>query len=1126
MQIKVFGTLEISHDGDAITVGRQKCRGLLAVLVSSHPHGMTLEALGHALWPDADSQQSTNSVRVHISHLRRYFGPQSGVIARGAGRYSVAMDRIGIDVAQFEDLSREARALVTSGNPRAACDVFERAVALWNGEPYEEFRDIDALRGEFVRLDALCLDTLEGYATALLDDDRADEACRLLEPPIERHLIREALAARLMLALYRTGRQQDALALFGRVKSALADGLGLLPSASLQSLADAIVLQRGELDLAPIPQTVDRSSAVRTSPEPFIGRETASLALAETWGNAGAGRPQLATVEGAAGIGKSMLVARFVDQIQRDGFTVVAGRCDPDPTDPYQPFPELVRNMLALAPPTDTSPTLIGELRHLVPDLAPQLPPVPEPAEPSAGRHRLFAAVAMLLANPDQPRLLLIEDLHWARPDALLLLRHILREASGQLMVLATVRHDEVSGDPARRESLFDGLLGHPDCVITLETMTRHEIAALIRAVAPAGQRGNWLEHVDELADVSAGNPLRVREVLRQLALEPTAAISEIVPDDVRTLVARRVRALDEDARIVVQTAAVFGRTFSLPQVALATDLSESQVLDALEQASDVGLVTEDVHVDDFTFAHPMFRNAVYHGLTHSRRVRRHIACADVLAAQIDRDGTSGLWTDAARHLISARPVSDAGRTATFAARAGEAAADRYAHGEAAVWFRHAVECAEASEASERDVAYLRIALGKALENSGELDAARIEFFLVADIARARSDAQLLADTVVAATPRESVIDTEVTPRLAALIDEALTAVNADDPSRIRLLRSAVLTRLYSDPDSVDALAREAAHLSSSCEDPQLRHWALTLSFFEHDVQADSQRRLATTRAIRNNSASHDLVQDVGGDTRRLLVELLVQGELDEFDRELEELHRTAQRTSIPSDIYWASALLATRTMMDRCSSDVEELVKAAGLRGKHLQVFASGGTQVLQMFALRYQQGRVREMTAGLSVPAPSSPKILAGSSLLALSFCEADRHSEAAALLDRAITDDEVLLPPDNFRNAAVALFGGVAAQCGRRSQRALIRRELERRVDEFCVFGAGGAVFGTSHHWLARLDAADGDETGSADHLRAAIGLCQYSGATFWADAARQALTASHRHIRQDAVTHRDQ
>ncbi|MBK5288255.1 MAG: AAA family ATPase, partial [Acidimicrobiia bacterium] len=332
MDIRAFGRLTVTNDGESVPITRQKCRALLALLISHYPNGLSPDAIADALWPDADFERAANSVRVHATYLRRALSCADGVIPRTDGRYRLNVEPDEIDVQRFERLSLDARSVAGSGDPSGACAIYEAAIAEWRGAPFQDWRDLPALRNEIVRIESLRLDTLEGFATALLDDERQDQVCRLLEPIIDDQLIRETLAARLMLALYRTGRQQDALGLFGKVKRALSEGLGLLPSNQLQGLADMIVMHDAELgvgDASPTPRVLDQP---RRRSE-FIGRAKELQALEGAWRRAAGGAPQLAYVAGVAGIGKSTVVARFADGVRGEGAQVFQGACDPDPVD-------------------------------------------------------------------------------------------------------------------------------------------------------------------------------------------------------------------------------------------------------------------------------------------------------------------------------------------------------------------------------------------------------------------------------------------------------------------------------------------------------------------------------------------------------------------------------------------------------------------------------------------------------------------------------------------------------------------------------------------------------------------------------------------------------------------------
>jgi len=319
-----------------------------------------------------------------------------------------------------------------------------------------------------------------------------------------------------------------------------------------------------------------------------------------------------------------------------------------------------------------------------------------------------------------------------------------------------------------------------------------------------------------------------------------------------------------------------------------------------------------------------------------------------------------------------------------------------------------------------------------------------------------------------------------------------------------------VYARYCFDLASVDSYAREAERLSMLSSDPEIRGWALGLRYLTHSDE--DEVRIALSAELLEHSRHHNLSSQHGDASRRFLIDLLIHGRMDEFNSELHALNQFARSTSNPFDQYWGAALTATRALMQSASTTTGELIDAAALLGRQLQVFETTGLHMLQTFALRYQQGRAREMTVGLSEGATDKPPIVAGSGLLALALAEAGRLDQARQALDRVVNHDGILLPRDNFWLGGVALFSGVAAACGSESQRQLLRVNLEPRADRFCLFGAGGAVFGCGHHWMARLAAADGDHRAAQDHLAEAARICDDAGARYWADRARTEAAAA--------------
>ncbi len=433
-------------------------------------------------------------------------------------------------------------------------------------------------------------------------------------------------------------------------------------------------------------------------------------------------------------------------------------------------------------------------------------------------------------------------------------------------------------------------------------------------------------------------------------------------------------------------------------------------------------------------------------------------------------------------------------------------AARRYAHEEAVDWYRHAVECATFGRWSDQDVARLRLALGIELELSGELEAARVEYQAAADIARATDDLDLFCEAISAATPPSSILDRAFAEVLARQADEALSWMASDDLRRVRILQAAAFSRLYWDPDALANYAEEAQELAHRSDEVLVKHRALVVQYVS-SYSFPISDRLALSEGIDAHSRHPGLQRERGFAMSRRLIDLLQAGDIAAFDQELEGLSQSSRVTSIPYEIYWSAALFATRQLMRSASSESESLIDAAATLGRRLQIDDSTGMHMLQTFAARYQQGRTREITRDLETPDAGDPPVLAGTALLALAFTESGELDAARTLLDRVVTPHGIRIPMDNFWFGGASIFAGVAAACGSEGQRRTLREALSTRADEFCVFGGGGAVFGTGHHWLARMAVADQQWDAAAAHLAEATRICQDSDAPFWETLARK-------------------
>ena len=440
-------------------------------------------------------------------------------------------------------------------------------------------------------------------------------------------------------------------------------------------------------------------------------------------------------------------------------------------------------------------------------------------------------------------------------------------------------------------------------------------------------------------------------------------------------------------------------------------------------------------------------------------------------------------WSDAARHLLGALPLVDPIRVSRAAARAGDDASARYAHIEAAGWYETALEH---SPPDDRSRVRLRLKLGTALELGRALPAAREQYFAALDLATAIGDTDLLVEGIDAATPVVGVLDPEFSMRMRTYVDLALARTPPDDPRRIPLIRSAVAGIFYLDVEHVDQHIDELHALVRAHPSPANQRVLLGVRYMIEDGQSATSG-LALAREICSYSRAPEMVVLRGVDDRRVLHELLRPVP----SRSSTSCSRTC--TAAPSrrrsrcTATGRPRLTATRRLMRETGPEVEVAIDSAAAFARHAGIRDAAGLQTLQTFVLRYQQDRTREVITGLATPTDDAPPVLAGISLLGLSFAAAGRFDQARPILERIVTD-EIRLPRNNFWFGALAMLADVAASCGTDRQRACLYDALLPVADQCVVFGTGGAVLGTGHHWLGRLARARGDEVTAREHLAA--------------------------------------
>jgi DNA-binding SARP family transcriptional activator len=267
----LLGPVGVVADGRPVGPSAAKPRALLALLLMHANRSVPLDRIVDELWPERPPETAAKAVQTYVSQLRKLVGEDRLEHHGHAYRLDVPEDEL--DAHRFERLLARGQAELAASDPEAARATLEEALELWHGRALE---DVDApfARAAAARLEGLRLDALEARLDSELRLGRHRAVAAELERLAEREPLRERLVELAMLALYRAGRQADALALYRRVRARLVDDLGLEPGRRLLDLERAILQRDAGLDL-PGPQA---SAAVdATVPVPPSGRRRRAL---------------------------------------------------------------------------------------------------------------------------------------------------------------------------------------------------------------------------------------------------------------------------------------------------------------------------------------------------------------------------------------------------------------------------------------------------------------------------------------------------------------------------------------------------------------------------------------------------------------------------------------------------------------------------------------------------------------------------------------------------------------------------------------------------------------------------------------------------------------------------------
>ncbi|GAA2875918.1 BTAD domain-containing putative transcriptional regulator [Streptosporangium fragile] len=1086
MEFRVLGPIEVrGDDGLPLDLGGQRPRAVLARLLAARGTVVSTDALIADLYGDTPPRGTRTTLHSYISNLRRVIEPERA--PRAPARLLLAwspgylLAATNVDATRFTELVDGSE----SGPPGEVLVSLNEALGLWRGSPYGEFADEPWAITEVNRLRELRLVAVERRAQALLDLGRPQAVIGDLRAETAEHPLRERLWCLLAVALCRTGRQSDALSVIRQARDMLAEQLGLDPGPELRALEDDILQQ---------------ADSPRPATSAAVGRQREFAELRTLLDRTDRDGIAIAAVSGEPGIGKTFLLQALHRHCDDLGYLVLSGGChETQGAPPLWPWLQVLHALDLVCPPPDRS-----ALAGLLDEEAPA-------GSTEAARLRRSQAIAQWLATAarTRPLLIILDDLHWADPASLELLRDVVMLAEGAAeptpLTLVTAFRDAVFAGAAAPGGMLrnstsgltvDELLGR----VTRYGLLRIRLTGLgadtVRAIA--AEMGTDLDEptADRLTTRTGGNPFFVRESVRLLAQGRTL---DAVPEAVADLIRRRIGILPPETGEVLKVAAVIGRVFD---PAVVAEVSRVEAYDLLDQAARAGLIV--AQGNRMAFVHDLVWETLLGDIPPLRKATFH---RDVMTSLASRPGSD--VAAIAHHAVEAGPA--AYREAVRWARgAAEQASLRMAFEEAARWWGRAINAHGACSGDPLDHVELLLRQVRALLDAGDLlgaRKARAEAVRAADRAGAGPELTARALTALDVPAKWTLRDPyeAVELQLVHRFETCLrTLPAADSPARARLL-GGLAQELYDGTGNplCDSLSAQAVQMARRLDDPLLlmgmlnaRHLALP-----QPLHVDEMRDITDeihALALRMETPGFELLAQL----------MYTNARLETFDVEGADHAATRcdtilERLPLPWPRFQHTMWRAVRLVLGGRFDDADTMYSETKRQASRIDMWHADGLIAMGRVMLHYHRGTIAEAGPFIDATAGFHPSM--GRDARILQLCAQGRVSDA-----RELAHDGWRTPPKDWswlntsclQAAAQAALGHVPA-C-RSSYSTLL--PYSGRVSAW----SGVMCVGPVDWYLALLAAAMGDSDTARRHLALVAQLADRNGLAWWRDRAAAGVT----------------
>ena len=756
------------------------------------------------------------------------------------------------------------------------------------------------------------------------------------------------------------------------------------------------------------------------SARPFVGRTAERGTLAAHVEAARDGDGCVVLVAGDPGIGKTRLVEETTAGLPRT--RVLWGRCHETEGAPaFWPWMQVLRAYVNAAP-ADVLRAQVGsvgaEVARIVPALRARCPDVGDldaaRDDPEAVRFRLFDAVATFLraVARDELLVLVLDDLHWADSESLLLLTFLAREIRDvRLLVVGTYREVEMRQAAAVPRILGDlARTSHRVALIGLAVL---DVARYVTAAA-----GHQVpeEVVHAIHRATEGNAYFVTEVIQLLRAEgrldsPAALRSRIeLPDGVRDVIRRRVDPLPDPTRRLLEAASVLGRELDLAVLAHVMGADVPAIFEGLSPALALGamtLVTDSSR--RVRFAHALLQETLLADLGAGTRADLHRRAGEALEA-VHAAALDPILGEIAHHYFEAAPLGTLGKAIERASLAGFRAYARLGYEEAAGHFERALQASRAGGVAADRRLSLLIAFAQAQEAAGDDGGARATLIEAAQLARDLDDSFAFGRVamLIGAAAATGTVDAAI----IGLLEEAVRRAGARDGlARVFLLGQLSRALYFADADRRNACSAEALAIARRLGDAYALHTALQARHFAlWEPGTVEERRALGTESIA-------LLRQVGVPLTfaeeyswRILDHLEI-GDMAVVDDTLRRYRALAARWRLPRVQWHVTVVEAALAQLAGRLDEAERLaVGAARIRppnpGNNVAPFMG-----VQLYLVREEQGRLAELAPAVSAAARDATTLPIWQVALAhmhatLGDPEAARHA-IAGMAARGFTD-----------------------------------------------------------------------------------------------------------------------